>query len=320
MAQYVDLIKRAFHISWRYRVLWVFGFFLALCSGSFNGSGGGNFPADSMGSADLPFEPDAIDMNTVLLIVAAVLCLIVLFIVVGIIVRNVCRVALIRMVHQIDADETTAFTVREGWQLGWSVAARRTFLVALFVGIPVFIGTVILVAVALSPLLLLMSGEEAFIALGIMLTIVLVLAVVLLLILVTVVIVPIQELAWRYTTLHEQKPLASLESAFQLIKQRFKDVLFVWLWTFGIGIAWAVVSIIVVLPIALIAGFLIGGLPAGLVYFLSGSDFGAAVIGIPLGLLVFLVCFSFGNGLYLTYHSAIWTLAFVKLHSPRLLQ
>ena len=48
---HIDLLKRAFTITWRYRPLWIFGFFLALCGGG-GGGGGGNFNFPSGGSND----------------------------------------------------------------------------------------------------------------------------------------------------------------------------------------------------------------------------------------------------------------------------
>jgi hypothetical protein len=35
---HIDLLKKAFYITWRYRPLWLFGFFLALCGGGRSGN------------------------------------------------------------------------------------------------------------------------------------------------------------------------------------------------------------------------------------------------------------------------------------------
>ena len=44
---YIAIFKRAFKLTIKYRALWLFGFFLALCSGSSGGNG--NFSSPGSG-------------------------------------------------------------------------------------------------------------------------------------------------------------------------------------------------------------------------------------------------------------------------------
>ncbi len=313
---HLDLLKRAFHITWRYRPLWLFGFLLALCGGGGGGGSGGNFNfpgggGDEFGDfGDLPDIP-SIDPNTIIAVVVGLFCLIILLIVLGVVVRMVTRTALIGMVRQIE--EIEAVTVAEGWRLGWSSEAWRLFFLSLIIGIPLTILTIFLLLIAFSPLLLLITGETVWIASGIALTILAVLFVFLILLLIHGVITPLQELAWRRTVLDNRSVVDSLRDVFGLIKHRFKDVVIVWLLMVGIGLGWGFVALLVVLPVSLIIAVVVGGIPAGLVYLFSRSGIGAAVAGIPLALLALILVSSFATGLYLIYRSSVWTLTYLQI-------
>lgn len=312
---HTDIIKRALTMTWRFRALWIFGFFLALCGGGGGGNGGGNLNFNSGGGefgqpGDMPQIPD-IDPNILIAAGVGLVCLVLLLIVVSIVVRAVTRAALIGMVQQIT--DTGAVTVAEGWRWGWSRRAWRVFLIGLAIGLPVFIVTVVLILLAFSPLLLLLANDTAAMVGGIMGTIAACLCVGLLLFLISLIIWPIQELAWRQTVLEDKGVLASLGEAFNLTKRRLKDVFVLCLLLVGIGIGWIFVFLLVILPAALLTALIIGGIPALLVYLFSNSWIGAAVAGGPLALLAMIIVISFGTGLYLVFQSAIWTLTHLEL-------
>ena len=153
---HIDLLKRAFKITWRYRALWVFGFFLALCGGGGGGGGGSNFNfsgnrSDFDGFGNIPDVPP-IDTSLIIALVIGLILFIIVLIVLSVIVQVVTRTALIGMVRQIV--ETEAVTITDGWHLGWSKEAWRLFLLGLVIGIPVAIVAIILILLAFSPLLL----------------------------------------------------------------------------------------------------------------------------------------------------------------------
>lgn len=320
--RHLELLKQAFRITWRYRALWIFGFLLALCGGGGGGGGGGgnfNFRGgandrDFEGFGQLPRWPE-IDPNLIIGAVIAFICLILVLIVIGIVVRAVTRTALVGMVCQVQ--ETQAVATSDGWRFGWSGRAWRVFLIALVIGIPLAVISLGLILLALSPLLLILVNPDntALIVISIILTVFAVIFVILILIAVSVVITPLQELAWRQTALAERGVIDSVGQAFELIKRRFKDVAIIWLLMLGVGFGWGIVSLIVILPASLIAAALLGGLPGGLVYLLSGSWVAALIIGGPLGLLALILVGSFAQGLYLTYQSAVWTLAYLELQT-----
>jgi hypothetical protein len=316
---HIDLLKRAFHITWRYKPLWLFGFLLALCSGGSGGGGNGgsfNYQASSddfenFGNIpDIPNVPD-FDPNLIIGLIAGLICLLMLLAVVAILVTYVSGTALISMVGQIE--ETEAVTISDGWRLGWSKGAWRLFLLNLLIGIPLAIITILLLLLAFSPLLLMLTGETALTVVGVILTIFAVLFVILILILIGAVIAPFRELASRRTVLNRQGVVASLRDAIGLVKRRLKDVVIIWLLMLGIGFAWAIIAILVVLPVSLIAAVLVGGIPAGLVYLISRSWLGAAVAGIPLAGLALIIVSSAAGGLYLIFQSTVWTLTYLEV-------
>ena len=62
---YTDLIQRAWKITWRYKVLWIFGILLALASGG-GGSGGGGSSSGG-GSGAFPTLPSLQPFSTSLI-------------------------------------------------------------------------------------------------------------------------------------------------------------------------------------------------------------------------------------------------------------
>lgn len=314
---HTNILKRAFTITWRYRPLWIFGFLLALCGGS--GSGGGNFNFPSGGSGDGDFgdleglssSVPEIDPNLIITIVVAVICLILLLTIISVVVQYVTRTALIGMVRQVE--DTAAVTIRDGWRFGWSKRAWRIFLLNLLVGLPLFILTLGLILMALSPLLLLILDETASTVLAAVLTIFSCLLVGVLLLIINVIVAPIQELAWRRIALTERGVINSLREVVALVRHRLKDVAIIWLLMLGVGFAWGIVSLIVVLPVSLIVAALLGGIPAGLVYLISQSGWAALIAGVPLALLALILLGSAATGLFLIYQSSVWTLTYLEL-------
>lgn len=313
---HIDILKRAFQISWRYRALWIFGFLLALCGGGGGGGGGGNFNFSGSGSdfedfsGDLPSIPN-IDPNVIIAIVVGVFCLIILLSILSVVVQVVTRAALIAMVRQIS--QTQAVTVAEGWRLGWSVRAWRLFLVGLVIGLPWTIFAIFLLLLAFSPLLLLLAENTALTIIAIIITVVAFLGVLLLLIVLGAGVTLLLDLARRRVVLDNAGVIASVGDTFGLIKRRLKDVIIIWLLMFGVGFAWTFVALIVVLPVSLIAAAIAGGIPALLVYFISESVIGAAIAGGPLALLVIILVSSVAGGFYLIFRSTVWTLTYLEI-------
>ena len=312
---HVSVLKRAFLVTWRYRALWLFGFFLALCSGG-SGGGSGNYSPPSSSGDDfyMPMgDMPNIDWQMIAVVIAALICLVLLAVLLGIVVRAVTRTSLIGMVAQVS--KTESVTIKEGWRFGWSKRAWRLFLVGIIIGIPVAIISFVLIMLAFTPLLLLFSQETTLIVVAVILTIFAFLFVMLILVVIGAIVTPIMELSWRRTVLDEQGVIESLSETFGFIKHHFKDVAIIWLLMLGVGLLWVMIVFVVVLPISLLAALLVGGIPALLVYLVSGSFFGAAVTGAPLAILAMVLVISFLTGLYLIFRSSVWTLAYLDMQA-----
>jgi len=217
------------------------------------------------------------------------------------------------MVNQVE--ETEAVTIRDGWRIGWSRRAWRIFLLNLLVGVPVTVGLLILLAIALAPvlsMLLLMGAGTVGTVIAALLSVGLVLGWVLLAIAVALVVSPLLELGWRFVVLQELSPLDSVKQGLRLIRSRLKDIALTLLILVGVGIGWTVVSLVLAIAIVVVA-ILIGGIPALIAWLLTRELLAALIAGAPLFLLLVIVPLTFAGGLYRIFQSAVWTLVFREL-------
>jgi hypothetical protein len=162
---YGSVFSRAWNITWKHKILWIFGFLAMLGGGSsgssgFNGGGGsnnyrgntGNFPQPSgfgegagmpPALSNLVYQLQHIDTTTIVLIVVGVcLCLFLLWLVVQIL-AILGTGGLIGGIDRVDA--TSAVTFGEAWGIGrryfWRLLLLRLMriLVGLVVGLMLFI-------------------------------------------------------------------------------------------------------------------------------------------------------------------------------------
>ena len=312
---YVALLKRAYHITIKYRALWLFGILLAIFGG---GRGGGNFGGGGGPGAEGDFSggnvplhnPFAgIDPVVLTAVIAVVILIVLVMMVVAIVIRSVSRAALIGMVAKIETGDTV--TVKDGWRIGWSARAWRIFLINLLVGVPLAILAIVTLLFAISPLAL-MAVDNSLAPLAIVLTVMFVIVWALVLMAISVVLSPVLELSWRYTTLRETGVIESLRQAVALVRQRLKDVALSVLVMIGVNIGAAIATFAVVI-LLLIFGVLGGGIPALVGYLLTNEPLVAVLAGVPLFLLIFIVPLLFFSGLVVVYQSTMWTLIFNEL-------
>jgi hypothetical protein len=324
---YVAILQRAFRITIKYRALWIFGFFLALCSPSVNISSnggssdsGGNQSGNGFdkGDFDIPFEsipmPDVDIWMIVMGIVAAVLCLIFILVVIGIIVRAVTRTALIGMVDQIE--ETEATTIRDGWRFGWSKRAWTVFLVSFIIIAPLIVIFGAWLLLSLVPLMLLFLENDVLLYSGIAVSSGLMLLWILAVIIVSIVASPFLELGWRYAALRQMDVVDSLKAAYALIRQNLQEVAITVLLLMGMIIVWFLISIILFI-IVMLLGVVVGGIPSLIAFLITQSWWAAMLVGIVPFMIVVIVPLVFAKGLYLTLRSAVWTLTFRELTLAR---
>jgi hypothetical protein len=325
------ILKRAWDITWRYRVLWVFGVLLALTTSRGGGGGGSqyNFGGENFASfgrdfstpwAAPPPEVIASIVGALIAIGLALACVILILIVVFTVVRYVSETALIRLVD--DYEETGEKRgLGQAIQLGWSRSALRLFLIDLLIGLPLAIAFILLFLLALAPLLLWATGSEAAGAVGTLVTIGLIFFFILLAIVVGVAVSLLMRFFHRACVLEELGVVEAIKHGYRVVREHLGDVAIMWLIMLGVGIALVVAMIIVVILLVLLA-IVLAGVPAFLIGGLASLAFEGPVpwiagiaAGIPIFMLVLIVPTLFLGGLIEVFKSSVWTLTYREVRA-----
>ncbi|NOZ06953.1 MAG: hypothetical protein GXP41_11495 [Chloroflexi bacterium] len=308
---YANILSRALDITRRNRALWLYGFLVALFGGGGSSIGQGfRFSFNSYGRHNQTapyFSQGGPTPGWVIPLIIALVLFFLVWIIIGTIARYVSVAALIGMVR--DVEETGATNVAEGRRWGWSVRAWRLFLIGLVVGIPMALIAILLMLVAFSPLILLLTGRAAVQVGSVALTVVLFVLVLLLLIVAGVLIDMVLEIVYRECVLNNRGVRKSLRRGFSLVREHLGPTLLMGLILLGLGWFWGILMI----PVALIL-LGIAAAPALAVYAIAGVP-AAVVVGVPLVVVVVLILSAI-QGLYETFRSAAWTLTYVDLTTP----
>ncbi len=328
---HIKVLKRAFEITWRYRALWIFGIILAMTAGGGgsvntgyqfgggdgNGGNGGNLPP---GQIPMPhISPEV--LWTIVAIIAALVCVILILVVVGTIARYVSETALIRLVD--DHEETgEKRSIRQGFRLGWARAAWRLFLMDLLIGLGALVGIVVLVtppvllltalalpvALLVSPAVLIVVAVAGAVFLGIFIAI-----------LVALVLSLLTPFFRRVCVLEKVGVIEAIRQGFQFVRRHFKDAAIMWLLMIGLGFAW-LIAMIPVTFLLVLAGVVLGGVPLLIIAGLTGLVLEGVwpwVIGGVVGGLIFIVVIAvpslFLGGLAEVFKSSVWTLTYREL-------
>lgn len=330
---HIRILRRAFSITRFYPALWVFGILLALTgAGGSSGSGSGtsrgtsswrwdgNFPRDwprNWPNFRMPEIPTP-TLNTIMGIGIAVICFVLLLAVIFTILHYVSNTALVRMV---DASEASGekVTVGRGFRLGWSRASFRSWLAALLVGIGGFLAVLLVILIAAAPLLLWLTGDQTARVVGTVLAVGLGLLAIIAIIVFVAALSVVMELAYRAIVLENLGAIDGIRRGWAIFRRRLGDSIIMGLILFGIRIGYSILMIPVALLLVL-AGLVIGGIPALLAgaitnIFVHGAtpQIVAAAVGIPLFVLVLVLPLTFLSGLYETFRSSTWTIAFREM-------
>lgn len=327
---HIRIIKRAFEITRLYRALWVFGVLVALTTsrGGGNGGGGGGNGSNT-GPGQPPNWPDQFPhfewpnipaevLNTIIAVGVTVICLLLLIGVGFAILRYLSQTALIRM---IDGYETSGerVTVRQGFRLGWSRGAFRSWLADLLFFVIGFTATILLLLLAAAPLLLWLTGDTTTGVIGTVITVGLVMLVILLLIVAGSAVSLWVEMIRREIVLGGKGVMEGIRRGWRMLTRRLGDVIIMGLILFGISVGLFMLTIPVFLMLAA-TGVVAGGLPALLAggitnIFVHGTtpQIVAASVGVPILLAVIFLPLLFIGGLAETFYSATWTLTYREL-------
>jgi len=318
---YLEILKRAWELTWRYRALWVFGILLALTTGGGGGGTGYSFNGGNLAAPGGQFALPQVGPEVVRVLIAigiAFACLMLVLIVLAILTRYVAETALIRMVNEHEATRER-LSVRQGLRLGWSRAAWRMFLIDLLIGLPTVLAFILLFALALAPLLLWTTQNRAAGLIGTLVAIALFSLVILLAIVVGVGVSLLTKFFRRACALEGVGVIASVRHGYGLVKRYLKDVAVMWLIMLGLGLGLGLAMFVVGLVLFGL-GAVLGGLPALLVGILTGQIWEGAVpwllaaaVGLPIFVIVTVLPLLFVSGLVQVFKSSVWTLAYREL-------
>ena len=284
----VKILKRAWHILWSYRALWVFGLILALAgagSSAGNGNNGSRFNMDSNsqrfemplpGEIQRAFKEAGQEFEklfeqglpaaglsqsdiTAIIVTVAVLFLVLLLIGIAMaFARYVSETAVIRMVDEYEATDTK-MSVRQGFKIGWSRPSWRLFLINLIVSLPAILLLAVLAIVGFVIYTMVESNTAPFAVAGTVTMIGIVFLAIFATILVTIVLRLLRQFFWRVCALEEVGVRESLRRGFQLVREYWKEVGIIWLIMIGLGIAWVLfsfIAVIITLPLVVITGII----------------------------------------------------------------
>ncbi len=340
----IRILKRAWHILWNYRVLWIFGIILALTTaGGFSGSNGSSYNNNNNNSTNpqngLNFKPGDLprvlqdgfqslvqasgtEARVWIFIAIILLVVILLTIILSAFGHYISLTAVIRMVNGYEeTGEKVSF--RQGFRYGWSRSSWRLFLINLLISLPniilvffmLLLGIGIFLAIASGRMILAVPASIGLIGLAFLMIFVLIIYNVLARLL--------SLFFWRVSAVEQLGVFASIRQGFNLVKRNWKQVGLMWLIMIGLQLAYGIagfVIFIITLPVLVITGLvglIITAIPALIIAGLA-SLFMNYVLALILGAIVvlpifFLIAFAhltFLAGLKEVYFSSVWTLTY----------
>lgn len=285
---YGRILKRAWGVTWRYRVLWIFGLFAGGVGAS---SGGSGYPSDpgNMQNLDTSWAERGIEglqpYLPLIIVVAAVGAIVLLALwIVGVAARG----GLIHLVNE--AEENRPVRAADGWAAGFRHWIR-IFLIDLVLYFPFTIIVLVILGFTLAPLFIaLVSGEDPTVGIfslcgGSMIAFIVIVGV-------GFVVNLLEMIATRHVVLGLEPAGRSLSMAWTDLRTRFKDLFVMWLLTVAVGLAYG-------LAVSIIGG--IFGLVIGI-----ASVGGLWPLAMGIGFLMFLALLIPG-AVFGTFSSAIWT-------------
>ena len=273
---YGGLVKRALEIMWKFKYLWVFGFFLEFGSGG--GGGFGNLP-DKIKAPVGDFLGGAL-IGAIVLLVLVGLVVFVLFLIMYIISQG----GLIHCVSRIESGEKP--TLRDGWNAGianfWRILGIAIIMLIFFFATAV---------VTVGPFVVLLIVYKI---LGLLSAIILIP----LFMVLFIAIMLVNLYAYRVCIIEGKRVFDSITGGWEMLKSNLGKTLIVAL----IGIGSTIVYVI---------GFLIVGLFLALPFIVLGAI--NLFLGIALGVIVGLIYIAVVSGAWGAYIDSLWTLAFMEM-------
>ena len=324
MIDIAKVLKRAWHILWSYRILWIFGILLAMTAGGgsggnnpgsnssyqFNGNQGSNpgnpFPVPTNPTAREFFDwfqqniaplfaHPAQHIATFVWIGVGFFLFILIVSVVFALVRYPTETAVIRMVDEYEKTGTKV-GFRQGWKLGWNRRAFRMWVIDFVVGLPAFLLVALLGGLGLLVFFSVRNGSSAAIATSVVTTIGCAFLFIFVFILLMVLLGLLRQFFVRLAALDNATVGDSFRRGWAMFKRNWKSAGLMWLVMLGIGIGFGIAGLIVFF--LLIPAYIVLILPAvvvaaipGLAVFGVTSIFASGPLAWILGILAALPFF-----------------------------
>jgi hypothetical protein len=349
----VKILRRAWYILWSYRALWVFGLVLAIAAGSSVGQGSNNNYRYEQGRGENPqlspqnlqeafrnfqrevnklFEQGIPDINisgkeltTFLWVIGAFVLVMLVVGIVMAIARYVSETAVIRMVDEYEST-SNKMTIRQGIRIGWSNTSWRLFLINLIVNLPAIALVLVLLVAGVGIFFSVVNGNANFAAFSVVSTIVLVFISIFVVVILTILLHLLRNFFWRICVLENASVRESLQRGFAMVLENWKNVGLMWLVMIGLGIVWAVASIILIIvtiPVVIVTA-IIALLVVALPFLLLVGAFSLFLSGvlpwIAGGLFIIPLFFAIAFSPWLllgswqtVYTSTVWTLTYREI-------
>jgi hypothetical protein len=159
------------------------------------------------------------------------------------IARYVSETAVIRMVDEYEATGNK-LTVRQGFRIGWSRTSWRLFLINLIVNLPAIALMLVLLIAGIGVYFSWVNGTANFAAFSTVVTIVLAFITIFVVVILSIVLRLLRNFFWRISVLEDTGVRESFRRGFAFVLENWKSVGLMWLVMIGLGIVWAVASII----------------------------------------------------------------------------
>ncbi|KAF0106527.1 MAG: hypothetical protein FD146_2535 [Anaerolineaceae bacterium] len=345
------IIKRAWHILWNYKVLWIFGILLALTAG---GGGSGNSgssyqfsgrPGENGGyNPNYQTDPRLREVNawmeqhvfplvshpeqyvsTFIWIGVGILLFIILVSVIAAFIRYPSEAAVIRMVDEYEQTGTKA-GFKAGWKLGWSRRAFRMWVIDLVIGLPAFLFVALMIGLGVLFFYSVASGSSGMAVGGVIASIGCGFVFIMAFIILMVFLGLLRQFFIRQAALENARVGESFRRGWAMFKRNWKNAALMWLVMLGISIGFGIAGFIVffllipVYAILLIPAVIVAAIP-GLIAFGIASIFASGTLAGIIGILVALPFFFLAlfapltliSGWYMIYESSVWTLTWREM-------
>ncbi len=352
MIDIVKVLKRAWHILWNYRVLWIFGFLLVVVGGT-GGGGSGRLGYQGQETGQRPplsaprfedrfpwmaeanqwieqnidplFATEESAFRTLIWLAIGGTALVLILSIPMLLIYYPSSTAVIQMVDKYEqTGEKVGF--RQGWKLGWNRAAFRLWVIDLIVNLPVLGFIAALLGLGIWMFSIVEGGRRAAAVASVVAAIGCTFLLIFLFMIVMVVLYLLREFFWRAAVLENLGVRDAFRRGWQVFKRNWQSGAVMWLAILGIRIGYAIVGFIatfLLIPLMILTG-LVGAVVAAIPGFLVGglvSLFAPTWVAILAGLVaaapLFLIIL--GSPLLLIdgwmriYESSVWTLTFREM-------